>query len=391
MTKFLPLRANQEWLKKAAKDRLKELQATSPQARLSDAQQALAQEYGFANWQGMMVHVEVVREKLQALIPPHQQDEPDVPADDPELATFLAAIRQGEIKTVTSLLGSRPKLATSVNAEGTAPLHLAAQFNDPQLGLMLLCYGADPYAKVGGSAHTALSWGVTCRSIEFVQTLIRLGVKPDLFVAAGLGDMELLHSFFLPDGTLRPNVVSTGSSRFDEAGNRLACPPETDREKVSDAFCMACRNGQVEAVQFLLTKQPDFSFRGFMGAAALHWAYFSGVREVIAMVEEAGADSHLRDHDLQCLPRLFGIAAPASWGFLFLVQRQIERDPELVNYVDGRTSVLHVAAQAGQLEVVRFLLEHGASPTLRDHAGRLASELARENRQEAVATFLEAQ
>lgn len=141
MTKFLPLRANQESLKKAAKDRLKELQATSSQAQLSDAQQALAQEYGFANWQGMMVHVEVVREKLRALIPPHQQDEPDVPADDPELATFLAAIRQGEIKTVTSLLGSRPKLATSVNAEGTAPLHLAAQLDVVRF---LLEHGASP-------------------------------------------------------------------------------------------------------------------------------------------------------------------------------------------------------------------------------------------------------
>lgn len=388
MTRFLPLRANLEWLKKAAKDRLKVLQQTAPEAQLSEVQQTLAQEYGFANWQSMTSHVEHVRDKISGFLPPPSLDQGEISSDDPDLKRFLAAIVKGEYQSILELLVSKPRLATSPSGDGTTPLHLAAQCNDAQLGVTLLCYGADPYATISGSGHTVLSWGVTCNSLDFVESLIRLGVKPDLYVAAGLGDVALLQSFFNSAGKLIPKATTTGSTRFSSLGKRLPCPPESEVEQISDAFCIACRNGHADAVRFLLTKQPDLTFRSYMGATALHWAHFSASAEVIAIIASAGSNQQSRDEVLGCVPLLFGLAAPASWGMLFLVKKQMQRSPLLVNFYDGHTTALHEAARAGHEHVVNYLLECGADRMLRNGVGRLASDLAKEQGHEGIAAML---
>jgi ClpA/ClpB-like protein len=58
MSRELPLHANIEHLRKQAKERLRELQKSDPQAKLTDAQHAIAQEYGFASWPKLRAHVE---------------------------------------------------------------------------------------------------------------------------------------------------------------------------------------------------------------------------------------------------------------------------------------------------------------------------------------------
>jgi hypothetical protein len=54
----LPDSPNLDWLRKQAKSRLGELRLTNPEARLSDAQFALAKEYGFSSWRALKAHVD---------------------------------------------------------------------------------------------------------------------------------------------------------------------------------------------------------------------------------------------------------------------------------------------------------------------------------------------
>jgi hypothetical protein len=49
-TPQLPERASLEYLKKLAKDRLRELRRTDPAAKLAAALLAVAREHGFASW-----------------------------------------------------------------------------------------------------------------------------------------------------------------------------------------------------------------------------------------------------------------------------------------------------------------------------------------------------
>lgn len=54
----LPLAANLEHLKKQAKARLRLLRAQAPEARLADAQLAIARDYGFASWRALKTRIE---------------------------------------------------------------------------------------------------------------------------------------------------------------------------------------------------------------------------------------------------------------------------------------------------------------------------------------------
>jgi hypothetical protein len=202
--------------------------------------------------------------------------------------------------------------------------------------------------------------------------------------------MEHVQACFTAAGGLIPGASRTGSSRFAEDGARLPCPPPTEREQVSDALALACRNGQVEVVRFLLGRQPDLAFRAFMGATPLHWAYFGGSRAAIELLERAGADASARDAALGCTPRAFGICAPANWGFTFLVRARLAEDPSLANFMDGRTSPLHEAARSGGTDVVQVLLEHGADPSLLDGGGRTPLALAAEQGHAEAAALLHA-
>jgi len=58
MSRNLPPHPNLEHLKKQAKDLLHNLQQQNPNAKLADAQFALAREYGFASWPKLKSYVE---------------------------------------------------------------------------------------------------------------------------------------------------------------------------------------------------------------------------------------------------------------------------------------------------------------------------------------------
>jgi ankyrin repeat protein len=252
----------------------------------------------------------------------------------------------------------------------------------------LLSCGADPEVKFGESGHTPLSWTVTCGAFAFAETLVKLGAKPDLFCAAGIGALDHVREFFDEGGALRPGASRTGSSRFAPDGSRLPCPPTLPREQISDALYIGCRNAHFDVVPFLLTKEPDLSFRAFMGATPLHWAWFGGSRAVVDLLLAAGANPTVRDQSLHCTPRAFGNCAPANWGFAFLLRQRLAADPSLAVINDGVTGPLHEAARSGDMETVRLLLDAGADSRLRNSDGRTPGEIAEELGHATVAELL---
>ncbi len=311
-----------------------------------------------------------------------------VAPDDVDLTQLLCGVDSGDLQVVEELLRRRPELANARGADGQTPLHTAAWCNDGRLAVLLLAYGADPRAKYGQSGHDALSWAATCGSIDFARTLVELGTQPDLFCAAGMGLIDEVRAFFDESGELFPEASRTGSSRLAADGTRLPCPSVAPTELVSDALYIASRNAQLEVVRFLLTKKPDLSFKAYMGGTALHWANFGGSRDVIELLEQAGADHSARDDVLQCTPRAFGICVPANWGIIGQVQKRLAEDPTLANLMDGRTSPLHEAARRGHAEIVRLLLAAGADPALPDGDGKTPLQVAETSGQAEILKLL---
>jgi hypothetical protein len=54
----LPDRVSLEYLRKSAKDRLREMRATDPDVRLAAAQLAIAREHGFTSWRALKAEVD---------------------------------------------------------------------------------------------------------------------------------------------------------------------------------------------------------------------------------------------------------------------------------------------------------------------------------------------
>jgi ankyrin repeat protein len=279
-----------------------------------------------------------------------------VEPDDPDLVALLKAVRDGDAARVGTLAIARPALVKARGPAGQTALHLAAECNDPKIGVVLIACGADPDATMGESGHTAMSWAITCYAIEFAQALTRLGAKPDLFCAAGMGNLDAVRAWFDEAGQLRPEASRTGSSRLGADGVRLPCPPVSPREQISDALYIASRNAQLDVVRELLRHQPDLTFRAYEGGTALHWAYFGGSREIVDLLIAAGADERAEDDTRHCAPRAFGICTAASWGFALQVERLLRDDPALkeVRTADGRTP-LEIARTAGHADVVKLL------------------------------------
>ncbi len=119
-------------------------------------------EYGFPSWRKLKAHVELVREKLDAVVPPdalRRAATENVATDDPDLTKMFAAVDAGELQAVTDLLTRRPALASAQGPDGQTPLHMAAQYNDPRIAAVLVAYGADVNAKYGRSGHSKDSPG----------------------------------------------------------------------------------------------------------------------------------------------------------------------------------------------------------------------------------------
>lgn len=153
----------------------------------------------------------------------------------------------GEEATVDRLLAAHRALANARDEEGSTPLTAAVDAHRAGLIPLLLRHGGDPRLVYAHSAHTPLSWAVVIEAYDCARALMAAGVEPDLFCAAGLGEVDRVRAFFGADGRLRPGASAAGSSRSAPDGTRLPCPPGTDREVVAGGGAPARRGGGCHA------------------------------------------------------------------------------------------------------------------------------------------------
>ena len=87
----LPVRASLEYLKKLAKDRLRDLRRADPQAKLAAALLAVAREHGFSSWRALKAELDDRRARDSAL--------------------FFNACAKGNVGVMRNLLAKDPNLA----------------------------------------------------------------------------------------------------------------------------------------------------------------------------------------------------------------------------------------------------------------------------------------
>ncbi|HEU4387089.1 MAG TPA: ankyrin repeat domain-containing protein [Blastocatellia bacterium] len=270
---------------------------------------------------------------------------------DAKFRPAIAAIKGGDIDELKALLRRDPTLATSrsstghptllqcltldgrdvsnkvemarvlveAGAEINGPLCACASMDNVEVAAALLDAGALIDGTGGWSPlEEALYW----RNQGVIDLLVKRGaLLHNLRIAAGLGRLDLIHSFFDHDGNLKPEAGKIDWPFGDPLTGKFPKPIKEElqakftrwsdqpRNVINNAFIYACIHNRIEAATLLLQKgadinaiPPGFDYAG----TGLHNAAVHGHREMVDFLIAHGADATIKDEKVQ--------SSPAGWA-----------------------------------------------------------------------------
>jgi ankyrin repeat protein len=354
MPNALPAKPNIEWLRKAAKDRLEELRALDPSAKLNEAQRDLAKDYGFKSWRALKAGVEALT------------------SDRSDRRRVFQAARAGDVETVRRAfeLGFDP---AAVDDDGRTIHQIAKAGRFEAIELLA--------RDVQGGER---------RPPPVVQAV------DAILDAAWRGETETLRQRL----DAHPELI-------DALGGGFA--------KQSALHRAACRN-QHACLRLLLERGADVGVRDFPdNAYPLHVAAAVADLATIEILVEAGSDVIGEGDDYEvgvlgwatCFRRvradvaayLLGHGARLNlWTAIALDRADAVRglasgDPGLLSARmtrnQHRRTALHHAAAKNRPQIVALLLELGADPNAVDATGATAlTTAAREDSDLGIVAML---
>lgn len=289
----LPEPASLEYLKKLAKDRLRELKAADPAVKLSTAQLGVARQHGFSSWRALKAEL----------------DRRQAPALDP----FFAACRAGDIATLRALLEQEPALARTRNKAGSTGLHDAIAH--PDAVRLLLDHGADPNARDTGDNAYALHFAAANGHLETVRVLVdaggdvhgfgdvhkgdvigwvvgdgrqtqrdvvallvERGARHHIFSAIALGDPDLVRKVVAEN----PEALSRRRSRFEHGQTPL-------HFALAAPVGLAPKPPQYDMADLLIELGADLEAKDDLGRTPLEVAMLHGDTEAMRRLKAGGA------------------------------------------------------------------------------------------------------
>jgi ankyrin repeat protein len=296
--------------------KLAEAEVRSASPALADAQLVIAREHAFESWPRFAKHIEDMR-RANSVVSKFEAAADAIVAGDeatlkrllreyPELvrarstrehrATLLHYVsangvedfRQKTPKNIVKIAevllaaGAEVDAGGEMYGGGDTTLGLAATSIHPekagvQIPLMelLLSHGAVLDSRAGES-YTKRGAVIGCLANgrkQAAEFLAGRGARLDLEGAAGLGKLELVKSYFNPDGSLKANAT---------------------KEQMGAGFKWACEYGHIAVVEFLLERGAEVdSVSG--GMTGLHWAAHGGHLEIIKLLLERKASLEARN------------------------------------------------------------------------------------------------
>ena len=345
MTKSLPPSTDIEWLRKAAKALLKTWRAEGRNARLADAQFALAKEYEFPSWRAMKAFIDGMPLQEQA-------------------DSFLASVGRGELAQIKSTLDQFPNL---VNCSGCHPfwggrphpLHVAIDTNREDVFDLLIAAGADVEGK--GASYdnwTPLMLALSRGRSGMIKTLTQHGAAENICTSLLRADDGALDRHLANENwcaTALPSGSLIGLARTPHAVHELikaGVSPDGQDRWGADA---------VETLSRLGTKG-----RPLIRAMAEHG--LKPTPEIVARLGDASQLKALAKIDPSVFSNAQVIIAAVDFSHTALVRWLLENgaDPNSRQDFGSGGTALHSAAWNGDLEMVRCLLDHGADTTALD-------------------------
>ena len=168
--------------------------------------------------------------------------------------------------------------------------------------------------------------------------------------------------------------------------DELAEPPEAPKtfSQVDKAFIQGAYDGNLEEVRVLVDKGVDVNLRDQKKRTPLILAAYNGHTPVVDFLVGKGADVNARDGDGQT-----ALMYASKRSFNETAALLLDKGAEVNTQSKKRgINALMLAAVAGNEELVRMLLDHGADADLKDIFGRTAKILAEKKGNSAVVDLL---
>lgn len=303
------------------------------------------------------------------------------------LSALKNAAMKGHSKIAQLLLdaGANPNAS---DGYGMTALHYAAERGDSETIKLLLRSGAKLLAIALANdcqytAMTPLQVAIVCGNYVAVKLLWNESVNPNrrnscgmalLHLAAQGGDSQIIELLMQSGADLL--AISSPTAYMRKARNyRYVSPAMTPLQ-----IAIVC--GNYAAVRFLLVavKNVDVNLKNIDGMALLHLAAKNGNSKIIELLLQFGADAFaFSDADAfiwtwsmryqSGLKRYFSSMTPLQIAItcgnhtavkLLLAATEKDMNPNSYN-LNGLT-LLHLAAQNGNCEIIELLLSFGADP-----------------------------
>jgi len=272
----------------------------------------------------------------------------------------------------------------SVNPSGQTALMIASRTGNPEAVQVLLDRGAAVNAQDTVAQQTALMWAVTEDHAEAVRLLLSrhadvnartLVVETPPTTAGNLQGVGRAQNREkpVPQGGMTPLLYAARDGRLEIARLLLAAGASVNQTEAngSTPLLLAIANGQVDVAKLLLEKNADVNAADGFGRTAL-WAAVD-LRN-LDVADASGTNGIVREPILPMIQSLLERGAS--------VNARLAKEPPSRRWMmpfgarqwvkpDGQTPFVR-AALAGDVAVMRLLLDHGADPNIPTLAGTTA-------------------
>jgi len=358
------MQLNLEWLRKQAKQYLAELKKTDPNAKLADAQLAVARENGFSSWRALKAHVDALSVEGQ----------------------LFDAARRGDPITLIVLLQTHPdKLQAREEPYGFTLLHAAAREGQIYTVDVLLGAGLDPNVRETGDNTTPMHWAAAAGKLNIVQRLADFG--GDVIGAGDDHEMGVIGWASCWDGTdddahravvdfllsrgARHHIFSAIAMNLaDEVRRIVAGTPAALSSRMSrnenhqSPLHFAVRRNRPEMVRLLVELGADPLIADGFGYPPAMYAETPDIdRPVIEAIRNLTAGELLSADRGRRATRAgaMDLLAAVVLGDWTVATRLVGDNPELLR----SGGVLQLATKRGDARAVQWLLGHGADPNAR--------------------------
>lgn len=284
----LPARPSLEYLKKLAKDRLRELRRTAPDTKLAAALLEVARDHGFPSWRALKEEVDrrvaagaadfvdaCERGDLEAVREALARDPALVGAAHPKghggWTGLHEAAKKGQLAIVRLLLENGADPNAREAGDNTYPLHWAAALGHVDVVRALLDAGGDVHGLGDVHETDAIGWATTFEHpAAVVALLLERGARHNIWSAITLGDLALIRQVVEEN----PHALDRQRSRFEKGGTALHEAIERKRQDILD---------------LLIDLGADVEARDMLGRTPLAMAMLHGDREAMSRLHAAGA------------------------------------------------------------------------------------------------------